>query len=367
MFKKRLKYSKIAILLLFFFLQYLGWQFLGNWDWFSNQFYPNFYKHFYPFWTAIFGWIPFSVGDILYLLLGGYLIYLVFNIVRGIFNKKIKIKPFVVRLLLIFNVFYFSFHALWGMNYYRNSLLEMTAKESKEIPISRLKFISVELLAQSKFYRSQCKEDDRGVFTYNAKEFYSENLAHSKLNFSFLPYQLIPFKAKKKKSLFSYFLRYAGVLGYYNPFTGEAQYTTKVPKATLPFTLAHEQGHQMGYAPEYEANFIGYLTGIKSKNKAEKYSANYKALRYVLGEVYKRDSTFVNNMVKNYSAGMERDRQENIRFQEKYSGKTEEIFSSLNNAYLKSNNQPEGLKSYNRFVELLVAYYDTIKKERKNN
>ncbi len=348
------KYHSILVLSLLLLIQYLGWQLLGDWNWFSQTFYPHFYSIFYPFWTRVFGWIPFSVGDIFYSLVAICLIYNLIKTVQGFLNINVKWRKYVGHVLIVVNVMYFSFHALWGMNYYRKSLMEVLPNVTNEIPLTTLKLISNDLLQKSRHYRSLCQEDENGVFTYDVHSFYEQN---KDLNYTFLPYKRVPFYSKKKKSLFSFVLRYAGILGYYNPFTGEAQYTTKVPATTLPFSLAHEQAHQMGYAPEYEANFVGYLTEIQSDNVSEKYSANYKALRYILSEIYDKDSLFVQNSVKQYSEGMIRDRDEALAFQQKYSGNVEDAFSAMNNAYLQSNNQPEGLKSYNRFVELLVAFY----------
>ena len=34
--------------------------------------------------------------------------------------------------------------------------------------------------------------------------------------------------------------KFSGFLGYYNPFTGEAQVNTKVPQFVIPFTICHE-------------------------------------------------------------------------------------------------------------------------------
>jgi Zn-dependent peptidase ImmA (M78 family) len=54
-----------------------------------------------------------------------------------------------------------------------------------------------------------------------------------------------------------------GILGYYNPFTAESQYNPNIPATQLPFTLAHEMSHQLGYAREQEASFIAYLYSKK--------------------------------------------------------------------------------------------------------
>ena len=49
-----------------------------------------------------------------------------------------------------------------------------------------------------------------------------------------------------------------GYAGYLNPFTLEAQVNMLgCQKSTYPITIAHEMAHQLGYAAENEANFIG--------------------------------------------------------------------------------------------------------------
>ena len=50
-----------------------------------------------------------------------------------------------------------------------------------------------------------------------------------------------------------------GFSGYLNPFTNEAQVDILIPKYQLPTTASHEVAHQLGYAAENEANFIGIL------------------------------------------------------------------------------------------------------------
>ena len=61
---------------------------------------------------------------------------------------------------------------------------------------------------------------------------------------------------------------YSGFLGYYNPFTGEAQVNITAPHFVIPFTACHEMAHQLGYGSESEASFIGYLI-TKYNNKPE--------------------------------------------------------------------------------------------------
>ena len=52
----------------------------------------------------------------------------------------------------------------------------------------------------------------------------------------------------------------------------------------------------------------------------------------------------------------------NRDFWEKYDGAVAEVSNRVNDTYLKANGQAEGVKSYNRMVDLIAAYYvDKIK------
>jgi hypothetical protein len=44
-------------------------------------------------------------------------------------------------------------------------------------------------------------------------------------------------------------------------------------------------------------------------------------------------------------------------FWQDYADLAAEFSRQANNIYLKANNQPEGVKSYGRMVDLLLAYY----------
>ena len=47
----------------------------------------------------------------------------------------------------------------------------------------------------------------------------------------------------------------------------------------------------------------------------------------------------------------------NDLFWDKYEGKAAEAASKMNDTYLKLNQQKDGVKSYGRVVDLMLAYY----------
>jgi len=158
-----------------------------------------------------------------------------------------------------------------------------------------------------------------------------------------------------KPSLYSGFMNYTGVLGYYNPFSTEAQYNSHLPHTYLPFTLSHESAHQLGFAREQEANFVGYLVGISSENPELRYSTEYFALKSLLRTLITEDEDFVKTMIEQYSEGMKRDYQAEKDFVDEYQGPMNTFFAFTNDLFLKTNQQ-EGAVTYSYFVDLLVRY-----------
>ncbi|GGG66770.1 hypothetical protein GCM10007332_31960 [Epilithonimonas arachidiradicis] len=146
-----------------------------------------------------------------------------------------------------------------------------------------------------------------------------------------------------------------GILGYYNPFTAEAQYNPNIPSTQLPFTLAHEMAHQLGYAREQEASFIAYLSAKNSNNKELRYSCQLYVLKSLLRSLSKSDIAFAKNVVDLYSKKMKRDRENELLFNKNNEGFISDFFGVTNDLFLKSNQQ-DGSVTYSYFINLLLLY-----------
>lgn len=173
------------------------------------------------------------------------------------------------------------------MLYFQEPLLKTL--DSQEPILQEKKELALQYLTKCKTDRNWVQEDNNGVFkVYHQDKIEKEILQNQKL---------IPKEFSKKKgtdinsfkpSVFGKIMSFTGILGYYNPFSAEAQYNKNLPSTQLPFTLAHESAHQMGFAREQEANFIGYLLGKNSKNSELRYSTNYYVLKSLLKNIEKK-------------------------------------------------------------------------------
>jgi len=81
------------------------------------------------------------------------------------------------------------------------------------------------------------------------------------------------------------------------------------------------------------------------------------ALIYSMNALADVDYEGYKELIASYSPGMKRDLIDNMEFWSQYEGKVEEIANNINNSYLKSNGQKDGVQSYGRMVDLLLAEY----------
>ena len=164
--------------------------------------------------------------------------------------------------------------------------------------------------------------------------------------------------ASVKKSLFSYPLTYMGFSGYLNPFSNEAQVDAMIPVYLFPTTTLHEMAHQVGYAAENEANFIGCLAAINHNDIYFKYSGYTFALRFCLNEIAKRDEALFEKLCLTINKGILKNFKEARDFWDSYENPLEPLFKKTYSSYLKANSQAKGMESYSYVVALLVNYFE---------
>ncbi|SDM16790.1 DUF3810 domain-containing protein [Chryseobacterium taihuense] len=313
------------------------------------SFFENFFEFQKRVHLILFAWIPFSIGDIIYVLAGIYVLILFFKT----FKKRTR-NCALLRMLILVDLFYFIYQIFWGMLYFQTPLI--TKLPETEITIDKRKSLALEYLQKAKATRELVREDQNGVFILNDIAAVQNEILK---NQNKLPAFITDKKSYNvnsfKSSLFSELMSFTGILGYYNPFTAEAQYNNNLPSSYLPFTISHESSHQMGFAREQEANFVGYLIGVYSQNTDLRYSTEYFTLKSLLNSIVQDDEEFVKFVLDNYSEGMKRDRLHEKQFVMQHQGLMTDFFGFTNNLFLKSNQQ-EGTVTYSYFVDLLVRY-----------
>ena len=325
---------------------------------FPDDLYPYIQSFFSKALFGISSEIPFSLGDVFYSGLGFFIILFLICIFLLIRRKNWNVlKKMTAGMIWFVVFFYWIFHLLWGFNYYKKPIKE--DYDTQNISLDELKDLAEMYFNRSVELRKLVNEDERGVFKIELGCNYLIQEIQNSAEKIKAKYPEIRFinstPPNLKKSLYSTPFSYMGVAGYYVPFTTEAQYNSNMPDTKLLFTQLHETAHQWGFAPENEANFVGFLLGVESSHRDLQYASNYRAMRSILNRILLEDPVYVQIMLIRYSDGMKRDRKYEKEINEKYAGKGDDAFSLMNEAFLRINNQ-EGLESYSRFVELLVGF-----------
>jgi hypothetical protein len=321
-------------------------------------FYTNkFYYFFSAALRFLFGWMTFSFGDVLYFIAGCWLLWKLVKNVNLIFKKKITKALFLqklAKLIFIFVTIYIVFNIFWGLNYNRKGIAWQLNLKEITYDTSSLKQIQQLLLK---------KVNDKKRALVNQKAFYPDDKdlfkrAEYCYRDAAKKYPFIEYKTHSvKPSMYGWLGNYLGFTGYYNPFTGEAQVNTTIPKFLLPYITLHEIGHQLGYAKEDEASFSGYLAAVNSHDTLFQYSAYLDLYIYANREVFHVDSTASKFSATQLIPEVKADLLEWKRFNEAHKSFWERPITWLYGKYLQINQQPKGMGSYNEVIGMLIAYY----------
>ncbi|MEO7446433.1 MAG: DUF3810 domain-containing protein [Ferruginibacter sp.] len=322
------------------------------------QYSMGFFPGFAATLRKVFGGFSTSIGDIVYGLFIVFLLYKLFRFFRWVFRKKrTKVKKdwpasaasfliWLAGLYIIFNIF-------WGINYDRKGIAWQLGLDLVPYQVEDVKSLNAALVQKVNENRRMLPElhpayaSDKELFR-QATSAYGE----AAKQYPFLKYQPVSLK----KSIWGWVGNYTGFTGYYNPFTGEAQVNTTVPGFLHPFVACHEVAHQLGYAKEMEANFVGFLAGRSSQNRLMLYSLYLDLFMYANRNLSFTDSLAARTLRNGLDTAVVNDLKTWKKFNLEHKSFAEPIVRFLYGTFLKSNGQPQGILSYDEVTAFLIAY-----------
>jgi len=304
----------------------------------------------------LFGWIPFSIGDMLYLCVIMLLIYRLVRLVRALVRGEAGkgwFARFLRRAVFALLWVYVLFNGLWGLNYDRLGIADQLQLQVRPYSTAELHRLTSLLVAQLNILDStgrlhRAELSHMGVLRAGAITAY-DSLGGRDRRFVYR-------NPSVKPSLFSWPGVFLGFAGYYNPFSSEAQVNTRNPLFTQPYTTCHEIAHQLGYAKENEANFVGFLAARNSPDPTFRYSVYLDLFLYAVRELYVRDSALARSFRDSVGPGVRQDLRELQRFNRKYGNPLEPMIWAMYGKYLRANRQPRGIATYSQVTAWLIAY-----------
>ena len=278
--------------------------------------------------SYIYSNINIPVGEILYIILVVILIYLVYKVFSFKLNDSVNLLSFI-------SVVYFIFYSFWGLNYFKTSISdELHIKNNYEFE---------QLDNTLNIIIRKINEEALLIQDYNELDFFEiTNLTNLNV----------------KQSLVPNILLYQTVSGHFIPFTSESVINVNIPKVDLPVVIFHEHAHQMGYADEAEASFIGFIKAVESNNANVRYSGYFNALLNLLNEINKNHKEKLEDYTSKLNQRVISDINYNMEFWNKYYNTFfDRVANYLYDFYLKSNKQEDGILSYGKVSNFIIDYY----------
>lgn len=312
--------------------------------------------------SLLTGLVPFSLAELVVVGTVGFITYKLVKVVIVIsknpkgFAKELPQKG--VRLAALLAVLYLAFNLMWGLNYSRMTFAEISGLPVEPASVNELAELALHLVNWANELREEVVEDEHGVMILanGIQEMFDR--AHLGYDQAAEIYpQLRGRYGRPKGVMLSHYWSYTGIAGVFFPFTAEANVNIKMPHFMLPSTTTHEMAHQRGFAREDEANYIAYLTSTLHPDPDFQYSGVMLALTYTMNALYRYDIDAWNYIRVEYSDGVRRDLRDWQEYRNRYEGQVNQVSNSVNNTYLKLNRQEDGVHSYGRMVDLMLAEF----------
>ena len=317
--------------------------------WFS--FYTGFSRKAMGVLGTLWGWLPFPAWELLLVLL---VLAVIVGLVVAI--RKKRFLGWLSALLELLVLLAFLFVGLWGLNHFAPTIGEQTGLQVGEYGTAQLKAAASYYAQMAGSYATRVERDangdvvmpefsvlsDEAVVAYGRLAEYNERFALA-----------VP---RAKSLLVSKAFAYTGTTGIFVCYTGEAGVSTETYALAKPFTICHELGHSLAVAREDEANYLGFLACRASQSDLFRYSGYYNAFIYCFNALYAESPSAAQSLWDLCPAEMLHDSNVHVEHNKQYEGKVQEAAQAVNDAYLKTFDEP-GVVSYSLVVNYLIAEY----------
>lgn len=315
---------------------------------YSKGLYPEIARLF----SGFSNFFPFSLWDIFWILC----VVLLFTGMVLVVFKKIKFGWYALRIVQFLAILYAFFYLVWGFNYFRPKIETRLdwVKSKPDEDFFRAMLDSI--IVHTNLSSISISSSDYPAIDQLVEASYRKNSKELGIGY--------PNGSRRPKTmLFSSLFAKSGVSGYFGPFFNEVHLNYYLLPMEYPYVLAHEKAHQFGITNEAEANFAAFVVCTTSDDQRLKYSGYVNLLLYFLSDASKLKD------VTSYIRKIEKPVIRDLRFQRSHwqglrNETLDQMQTSANNAYLKTNHIEEGVKNYNKVVALVINWYKNSDHEK---
>ncbi len=326
----------------------------------------GFYRVLSRIMIGVTSWLPFSLAEIL---ITAFVIYALTRLVLGVLRlrgakeagaKGRQALSMLSGAVLIAASLCFLFVVLGGLNYHRFTFTHYSGLEVVPSGVEELAGLCESLVQRANELRPQVQSGEDAVMQLS--QGFGETAEEARRAYGTLTGRYGGILengalARPKPVLLSKLMSYSRITGGYFFYTFEPNINTHVPDYQIPSTMTHELAHSCGFMREDEANYLAYLACTASESADLQYSGVMLALIQSLNALYPADRQRYAALYEQLDPAVWWDMQASDRYWDAFESDYGRFSSKVNDAYLKANNQADGVGSYGRMVDLLLAEY----------
>ena len=356
-----LRHKKLHIWLLAV-LAVLGGSYLvrGNRAW-MNAFADHFVTPLHQALGGLCYRVSFSVMEVIYVLAALFALYYAAASVIGIVRAKGRrwdraygaALGAVCGLLTVYTLFWL----LWGVYFWTDSFQDKSGVRAEPVAVEDLRTVTAYFAQNLAQAAENVPRDQYGLFAVSREEILSKSSGvyrGAEALFPFLEFQ----DRGVKPMTFSRLMSRMDFTGFYCAYTGESNVNVDSPACFLPSTIAHELGHQRGFASEQECNFLAVLAATTSGEPAYEYSGWLLGYIYLGNALYAADQEAYWSVRDALPETVLADLQYNNAYWAQFRDTAvQKVSTTVYDGLLKGYGEERGIQSYGTVVDMLVAYY----------
>ena len=350
--------------------------------WSSKDFCDAYIERIFPIWGKLYGIFTNltkrSVGEIMLYLAAVLIFFALIAIIglivirisgKGVGMRKyiigyLKVILFIVAVEMV--VMTLNCYILYHGSTFRQKYMSKADSE-KQYTIKELATVRELVVKRANELARRMPRDIDGNIIYDGDMAEAAIFEMKKLGERYP--QLSGYYGYPKAFATSDFFSQQYMMGYYFPFSMEANYNDVMYIANIPATMCHELAHTKGFIYEDDANFIGFLACLHSEDEFIEYCGYMSVISYLSNNLYESVGRDM-EIFSTYTQASELVAHDRVFLTKAAWDKVEknavldtEVVKDVSDKFidtnLKVNGIDQGAAMYNEVVSYLIDYYNS--------